>query len=30
VSRLFRRLAQAFGLWVWKFEEALDVFEENP
>jgi hypothetical protein len=29
VSRLLRRIAQAFGLWVWKIEEALDVFEEN-
>jgi hypothetical protein len=29
VTRLLRRIAQAFGLWVWKFEEALDVFEEN-
>lgn len=29
MSRLLRRIAQAFGLWVWRFEEALDVFEEN-
>jgi hypothetical protein len=29
MTRLVRRIAQAFGLWVWKFEEALDVFEEG-
>jgi hypothetical protein len=29
IVRLFRRIAQAVSLWVWRFEEALDVFEEN-
>jgi hypothetical protein len=29
MNRLLRRIAQAVSLWVWKFEEALDVFEEE-